>query len=498
MGGLQKMIGGFVSTAGVIGIATAAIGFLVTQMREMEQAAVESAKADAKLEAVLRSTGGAVGLTSEELNKLANETAHMAGLDDELVKSSEAVLLTFTRIGQETFPETMRAAADMSAVLGTDLQGSVIQIGKAMNDFSGYTALKRAGVSFTKEQIEQIKNFKETNDLVGYQNLVLAELKREFGGAAEAINDAGDGSENMNTAVGNLREAIGEGLIPQQRAWNNLIEETANGLTELVEVNNDLTSSLDALGIVRVRGAIYIKDGIRYTKEEVDAMLAAAQAGKEAEEGYVGMARGIKDVGDAASLTDEQLKELSDTNKDMISTTEKFTDMTKLSAEEHQAATRKIILGMLEQKLSIDGLDEKETNFLLEQGVKWGVYSDTAVEEMRAAMAEVNKLAGAVNGIPNKTVYVDVVTRQYSEDYRSRGIEGGLIGRGYANGADFIVPPGFQNDSYPMRVQSGERVQVTPAGKQEGPDMSELLREIKRLPGAISTSMRDTYLRGAQ
>lgn len=30
-------------------------------------------------------------------------------------------------------------------------------------------------------------------------------------------------------------------------------------------------------------------------------------------------------------------------------------------------------------------------------------------------------------------------------------------------GADFIVPPGFRNDSYPMLVESGERVQVTPA-----------------------------------
>jgi hypothetical protein len=33
-----------------------------------------------------------------------------------------------------------------------------------------------------------------------------------------------------------------------------------------------------------------------------------------------------------------------------------------------------------------------------------------------------------------------------------------------ASGIDFIVPPGFENDSFPMRVQSGEHVTVTPAG----------------------------------
>lgn len=34
---------------------------------------------------------------------------------------------------------------------------------------------------------------------------------------------------------------------------------------------------------------------------------------------------------------------------------------------------------------------------------------------------------------------------------------------GFQRGADFIVPPGFPNDSFPMRVSSGERVIITPA-----------------------------------
>ena len=32
----------------------------------------------------------------------------------------------------------------------------------------------------------------------------------------------------------------------------------------------------------------------------------------------------------------------------------------------------------------------------------------------------------------------------------------------FAKGGDFIVPPGFPNDSFPMNVESGERVQITP------------------------------------
>jgi hypothetical protein len=38
-----------------------------------------------------------------------------------------------------------------------------------------------------------------------------------------------------------------------------------------------------------------------------------------------------------------------------------------------------------------------------------------------------------------------------------------------ASGLDFTVPPGFPNDSFgPIYVQSGEHVQVTPAGQSGG------------------------------
>jgi hypothetical protein len=39
---------------------------------------------------------------------------------------------------------------------------------------------------------------------------------------------------------------------------------------------------------------------------------------------------------------------------------------------------------------------------------------------------------------------------------------------GFARGGSFTVPPGFPNDSFPMRVSSGERVSVTPAGQSAG------------------------------
>lgn len=45
----------------------------------------------------------------------------------------------------------------------------------------------------------------------------------------------------------------------------------------------------------------------------------------------------------------------------------------------------------------------------------------------------------------------------------------GLPGPGFSDGVtNFVVPPGFNNDSFPMRVESGEEVTVKPKGQQGG------------------------------
>jgi hypothetical protein len=57
----------------------------------------------------------------------------------------------------------------------------------------------------------------------------------------------------------------------------------------------------------------------------------------------------------------------------------------------------------------------------------------------------------------------------------------GAGGPGGANGLDFVVPPGFPNDSFPFRAQSGERVQVTPnSAVGSGVDIDGLARAIGR------------------
>jgi hypothetical protein len=57
----------------------------------------------------------------------------------------------------------------------------------------------------------------------------------------------------------------------------------------------------------------------------------------------------------------------------------------------------------------------------------------------------------------------------------------------FATGGSFIVPPGFPNDSFRLNVQSGERVDVTPAGySHSNTDIMRGLNQVEKAVRAIN------------
>lgn len=195
---------------------TLGVGTVAAGLKWMIGEAGESELATAKLEAVLKATGGAAGMTSDALNDLAGALSNMSGVDDEAIVSAEAVLLTFTKVGKEAFPEAMTAAMNLSAVLGTDLQSAVQMVGKALdNPAEGLTALTRAAGKFTDEEEKLIKGLVDEGRLEEAQTIILDKLEGKYGGAAKAMGDTMVGSVNkLKDAFNNLGEAIGTILTP--------------------------------------------------------------------------------------------------------------------------------------------------------------------------------------------------------------------------------------------------------------------------------------------
>lgn len=191
-----------------------AIGWVKNFMGASQEAYREAEINQSQLSAAVKSTGGAAGITKDQLNDLSAELMKLTGVDDDLITKSEALLLTFTNISGQLYDETLPLILDVSQALGQDLQTSTIQVGKALNDpINGLTALKRVGVSFSEDQKKVIKKLQETGDMAGAQTVILNELKKEFGGVSEAAINTESGSlQKFNTRLGNIQESIG-GMI---------------------------------------------------------------------------------------------------------------------------------------------------------------------------------------------------------------------------------------------------------------------------------------------
>ncbi len=218
--------------AGLKKVGTIAAGFLSAQvigggvqkltgfLSDCTAKAKEQAAAEAQLGAVLKSTGGAAGVTAEEAKKLAAELQKTTNYGDEATIAAEALLLSFTNISKDVFPDTTKAVLDMSTAMGTGLKETAIQVGKALQDpVLGVTSLQRVGVRLTETQKEQVKTMVEVGDAAGAQALILAELTKEFGGSAEAAVAADGGMTQMSNRMGDMQEKIGTALLPAMVKW---------------------------------------------------------------------------------------------------------------------------------------------------------------------------------------------------------------------------------------------------------------------------------------
>ena len=208
-------VGGGILAGGLLAAGAGAVAFGAA-LFESTKEAMHSQDIQAQLQAVLKSTGGIAGITSQQVNDLALSMSGVTKYDDEAITSAESLLLTFTNIGQTAFPQATAVTLDMSQALGQDLQSSAIMVGKALQDpILGVTALRRVGVNFSDSQQDVIKSLVQTGDLEGAQALILKELQTEFGGSAEAAGKTFAGQlAILNTKFGNIKESIGNALLP--------------------------------------------------------------------------------------------------------------------------------------------------------------------------------------------------------------------------------------------------------------------------------------------
>ena len=237
---LEKLQSGVGSIASGIGKAVGALaltlGFtsIVQGFKDSIAAAEEAKVANDRIDAIAKSMdefGTRTEQVTDRIKAYAEEQSLSVGVDDEVIKATQAKLLTFRELTKTadvmggSFDRATMAALDMAAAGFGEATSNATQLGKALNDpIAGITALNRAGIQFTEDQKALIASLVQSGDILKAQDIILTEIEAQVGGTAEATATA---SQKMSIAFGEISESVGEILLP-------LVEQFAEWLIGVV------------------------------------------------------------------------------------------------------------------------------------------------------------------------------------------------------------------------------------------------------------------------
>jgi DNA-directed RNA polymerase subunit F len=226
-----------------VGVAFAAVGAAVAVAsaaairfgNDSIKAAEAVRQANDRLAQVNRSMGlfgTETQAVTERLIKFAEANELSVGVDAEVIKATQAKLLTFKNLAATAndvggaMDRATMAALDLAAAGFGSAETNAIQLGKALQDpIKGITALRRAGVTFTDAEREKIKVLVESGRTLEAQNLILQAIETQVGGTARATATS---SERMRLAFENVKESVGAALLP---AFDDMVDVVVKDLT---------------------------------------------------------------------------------------------------------------------------------------------------------------------------------------------------------------------------------------------------------------------------
>lgn len=560
-GGLNDAVKGLtgfdlatVGTAAAVGALAAGIKYSIGQAAEAEQVMAQT-------EAVIKSTGGAAGLSAGEIEGMAGSLSHVSTFSDDAIQKGENLLLTFTNIGKDVFPKATEAMLDMATAMGTDAGSGAIQLGKALNDpIAGISALTRVGVTFTAEQKKAIKSMVELGDVAGAQKVILAELNKEFGGSSvAALNTYSGQVAALKNNFDNLAESVGRNALPPLTALTGALNEQfsvqdrynaalkAGALTEKdvaeIRLADFLGLHQQGLAVLEAAEATYkhnkaIDDHAEKMNADAKMVMAAGNAysyliGKSIEAGAASADEAVKlqAAADMADYLAGRTREVADANDAMIRSHRGWLEglagdvvgalhSAGIEGDLYMAALKGIdaTLGTglaneeetgIKLKAIIDQFKKTGDVVAFDNGLK--ALAEGGASEAAAKLEEANneaaQLTNTLNNMP-RDININVMTNFMQTGVPSwtpginQGGSGGSgggggagvwtpPGMGGANGLDMIVPAGFPNDSFPIRAQSGEHVQITPAGQGGGGDREFLAMLFGQMADSVTRAVRD-------
>jgi hypothetical protein len=232
---------------------TSAVGSAIGVLGKAVDASAVQEKAVNDLNNSLAQAGNLIGNTSKELQEFAAELQQASTFGDEAIISNIALLQSLTKLDKDGLQGATRAAADLAARLGIDLESATRLVARAAN--GQVEALRRYGIEVQKG----------SSDSQTFAN-ALEQINNQFGGAAASqLNTFAGVTQAVSNALGDFLEPIGDIITknPLVIAGLRTFKEIVEGLTGEAEASKDSVRGFVNDGIVFVaEGAIVAAEGV--------------------------------------------------------------------------------------------------------------------------------------------------------------------------------------------------------------------------------------------
>lgn len=429
------------------------------------------------------------GQSAEESSRLVQV------LDDYKVSVSAAEMATkkFSKDGLEFNVDTLATLSDQYLKLGTDVERTQFL----------YDKFGKSGDQFAEIMREGGQAIREANDAIS-ENLILTDesLKaaRDYEKALDGVSDSMQG----------LKVSIGTKLLPSANLLLDVIQaqidkgfEWQDAIAPLAFIQNiqllseaQFEAKLSSMDMAE--GMKELGSAAQDSKIAIDENTVSIEDLSAANKDY------LSTIGNVSSQIEgykEKQSELKDEEADLLAEKQKLLDEgwwaeseaiqdinAKLdenaqkqdeNAQAFDQATKARMLSMLQEQLAVDGLDAKETDFLMQQGLEWGIYSEEAIAAMDAAQKKVGELMDDYNNIPSvigTTIQISVegaealnMQRGGEKDYTP------APRRQNAMGGSYMIPQSWGNERFPIgtsdTASGGELITITPRGKDPNAEL---------------------------
>lgn len=226
---LGRRLGGMANAAAAAG---AALAVMIT--KQAISAAMEEEQSLLRVQAALRATGYAAGVTSGQIEGMVQRLKGESFFDDEKIRDAASALLHFRGVSGEVFEEALRLSADMAAAFGRELPGEAAKLGKALEEpGKNLRALADVGAVFDATEQKMLQTMNEGGRAFEARLAILAKVREGVGGTAKTMD------QGLKKSTADVTEAWGDFLKTMGKS--DLIGgNAARALKGAVEVIKDL------------------------------------------------------------------------------------------------------------------------------------------------------------------------------------------------------------------------------------------------------------------